>query len=96
MDLSRSGCGPRAVCAAGADDADALWLTAVARVAFGTERFVRRAGLLRPATFEQYVEACVGTAVAVQNIRLHCCRSSSVGVNLRATCSTMLLHECRV
>ena len=60
---------------AGAGDADfdTLWLTAVARVGFGTERFVRRVGLLRPATFEQYVEDCVGAAVAVATEGYHAC-----------------------
>ena len=54
-------------------DCDALWFTGVARVAFGTERFVRRLGLPRPATFEQYVEACVGAAVAVALEGYHAC-----------------------
>ena len=54
-------------------DADTLWLTAVACVAFGTECFVRGAGLLRPTTFEEYVEACVGAAVAVHSEGYHGC-----------------------
>ena len=54
-------------------DFDAVWLTAVARVAFGTERFVRRVGLLRPASLEEYVETCVGAAVAVASEGYHAC-----------------------
>ncbi|CAK0872776.1 unnamed protein product [Prorocentrum cordatum] len=54
-------------------DCDALWLACVARAAFGTERFVRRLGLQRPASFEQFVEACVGAAVAVAAEGFHAC-----------------------
>ena len=54
-------------------DCDALWLACVARVAFGTERFVRRLGLQRPASFEQFVEACVGAALAVAAEGFHAC-----------------------
>lgn len=43
------------------------------RHGFGTERFVRRLSLLRPATFERYVEACVGAAVAVALEGYHAC-----------------------
>ena len=59
--------------AAGPDDIDAIWLTAIARAHFGTERFVRKLGLVRPSSLEDYVDSCINAALAVAAEGFHAC-----------------------